>query len=250
MLGYNKLAGLQIQDLGKGPHHAGVGRDPALEHDRSVEFLAAGDRALKIAGDGETEPGHDIVIGSGDLLQVDHVGFGENTATPGDARRMLRLESHLPELVLYPDFQAIGLLVEERTRPCRTLGIHGEVLDKLLGPVEDEQLGVLATHLDNRPRRRHQLEIASGQRCYFAEEFASQDRLHRLAADAGGAQVKSLTFQMAEFVAKDVEEGLERTSLKPPIGRRHDLSAVDHYHLGRHGAYIYSQRQQCITHTL
>jgi hypothetical protein len=62
------------------------------------------------------------------LLQVDHVSLRENTATARHARRHLRFEAQIGEL-LDRVAEPAGLFVEERTRSGGATRVHREITD-------------------------------------------------------------------------------------------------------------------------
>ena len=115
-VGHDQLA-LDGEDLLYRPPHACVRRDPAYEG-KGASFLACLSLvAFKVAGQCEAEPGDQLVFGCSYLLQVDHVGLGENRAPPCDPGRLLRLQGGLREL-LYGEAEAGSLLVQEGAVPA------------------------------------------------------------------------------------------------------------------------------------
>ena len=128
--------------------------DAALERDRRDELLALADGCLEVPGDSVTEPGHYVVVRGRYLLQVDHVALCKYRAPSRDPRRVLALQCEMSEL-FYCEAHPEGLLVEERARACCADRVHLEIrypelLIRAFRRKEDE-LGVLAAHLDHSP---------------------------------------------------------------------------------------------------
>ena len=113
----------------KGPSHSHIGRHPSLEErwvsQRSFPFA---DIALEISCQGIAEASDDIIIRGGDLLKMDHIRFGEDTASSCNPGRVLRLEGKLPKL-FNGQAEPACLLIQKGACACRTEGVHREVAD-------------------------------------------------------------------------------------------------------------------------
>jgi len=69
---------------------------------------------------------------------------------PGNPRRVLRFQSQLSEFPLDRQVHTEGLLIEERPGAGRALGIHGEIDDRSVHRIQNQQLGVFPSHFDDR----------------------------------------------------------------------------------------------------
>src|SRR5512135_46324 len=70
-----------FQNVPKGFSHSKIGGHSSLKDDRSWEVLSLPHVTLKISRHRVTEACDDIIIGCGDLLKVDHIRFGKDTAS-------------------------------------------------------------------------------------------------------------------------------------------------------------------------
>ena len=92
MLWDDQLPVREVQYIRECLSHPHVGRHPSLEGDRFHKGLSFGDIALEVSRKSVAETGNDVVIGCGDLLEVNHVRFGEDTAPPCNAGRIGRFQ--------------------------------------------------------------------------------------------------------------------------------------------------------------
>jgi hypothetical protein len=69
----DQLSVREFQHIQKGPPHSHVGRHPSLEGDRFSKNFPFTDVALEISCQGITEASDDVIIGCGNLLEMDHV---------------------------------------------------------------------------------------------------------------------------------------------------------------------------------
>ncbi len=128
MLRHRHLGFRQGKHFAEGPAHAEVRGHAAEEQKRRMELFALAHGGLEIPGHGKTEPGHDIVIRRGALLEMDHVALGKDTAPARNTRRLCGFEGDGAEL-FDREMKARGLLIEKRSGARGAGRIHGKVFD-------------------------------------------------------------------------------------------------------------------------
>ena len=138
--GMTNSPSFKLQDLGKGPPHSLIGGHPALEGNRLEDIFPLGDIAFQIPGHGKTESGDDVVIRSGLLLEMNHIGLGKDGAAAGNAGRGFGFQGQLAEF-FDGQAQAVGLLIQEGAGPGRAKGVHGKILDEKARPFLFPQAG-------------------------------------------------------------------------------------------------------------
>ncbi len=79
----------EFQDIQKRPAHACVGGHTSLKTDGFNESPPFADVALKIPGQGIAESRDDVVVGRGDLLEMNHVRLGKDAATSSNSGGIL-----------------------------------------------------------------------------------------------------------------------------------------------------------------
>jgi hypothetical protein len=139
--------------------HACVCSHTAHECHGTADLLAFGYTAFEAPGQGIAESGDDLVVRRSDLLKMDHVGFGEDSATPRNPWRIHRPEGDGAEF-FNGETEARRLLIEEGAGPGGTKGIHGEVFDPersvscLAILIQNDELRILTTYVDHCPGLR------------------------------------------------------------------------------------------------
>ena len=211
----------ELQHVLERPAHPGVLGDAAQEQHGRDELLALAHGGLEVPGHGIAEPGDDIVVGRGDLLEVDHVALGEDAAAAGDGGWGLGLEGDGAEL-LDREVEARRLLVEEGTGAGGTGGVHGEIRD--LDPAalllsQRDELGVLAAHLDDGPGLGMESADESGLTQDLVDEEAAQGYGHLLPAAAGDAAGGDPPLGEAGQERRQfIPQGLDRVALDAGAG--------------------------------
>ena len=154
--GDNQFAGREAQHRLEGAHDTLVVGDTALKKDRRHKGFAFADHTLEVARQSQAEARQDVGQRRTLLLQVDHVGLGENRTASGDAGRMGRLERQGGEFALNRNAEPLGLLVEKRAGASGTNRVHRKVAQRQLAlgrlPVQRKKLAVLAANLDHGAR--------------------------------------------------------------------------------------------------
>ena len=84
----NQFALFQFENVLKRLHDAFIPRDAAMKRYRLFKRFPLAEIAFVIPRHRVAQARHDVVIRRGDLLQMNHVRFGEDRAASGDARRM------------------------------------------------------------------------------------------------------------------------------------------------------------------
>ncbi len=113
MLRDNQLVQSETQNFRKGASHTRIGGNPTFECNRSVKFLSARNSALEIARDCKTKAGDDIIVGGRYLLEMYHIGLGENRASTRNARRISGAKRQLSELIFHRYVHSVCLLIEK-----------------------------------------------------------------------------------------------------------------------------------------
>ncbi len=108
-------------------HNTGICCNAALKNNGFDQFFAFGQVTFKIPGNCKAQSCHDIVHRGGNLLQVDHIAFGKNTASSCYMWRVCRFKSQFPEFFLDRNPDAFCLLVEERACACCTDAVHRKI---------------------------------------------------------------------------------------------------------------------------
>ena len=94
----DQLSVRELQHIQKGLPHSHIGRHPPLEGDGLSKDFPFPDVALEISCQRITKASHDVIIRCSNLLEMDHVRFGEDAASPCDARGVGRFQSQLTKL--------------------------------------------------------------------------------------------------------------------------------------------------------
>ncbi len=242
MLRHGQVGLAELQDLPEGPAHAEVRRDAAEEEDRRVEGPALADRGLEVPGHGEAEPGDDVMVRRGDLLEMDHVALGEDAASPRHGRGRPGAKRDLAEL-LDGEMEAVGLLVQEGAGAGCAGGVHGEVLDPDAAARfgrEGDELGVLAAHLDDRPAVGMERAGEGG----LGEDLVDEERAERLGRGLAAAarDARSNDAALGEPLMQAGEllpERPDRIALDAAVGVGQQLALlVQHGGLDAHGSDI------------
>jgi len=225
--------------LVEGLRDGGIAGHPALEEDRGREALPLADDAAEVASEGLTEPGEDVGEGNALLLQVDHVGLGEDGAAAGHAGRVAGGEGQTGELPVDADAEALGLLVEERACARGAQRVHGEVAERHLAgglvPLHREELGVLPADLDDRPR----LGVEDAHRPRLGDELVvvnpADEARHRTTTRPGETDGEDpRPCELPVEKSTGLEEGLPGLPVGPHVAVGEDLTAgVQHDQLDR-----------------
>ncbi len=156
-----------------------------MKRDGFDESPSRCDVALEISGQGKAEAGNDIIVGGGDLLQVDHIRLCKDTASSGNPGRVLRPQCQFPEL-LDGQTQTAGLLVQKRARSRRAKGVHGEIADLEVSiraiVVDQDELGILSPHVDYGSYFRVEKGDRLSLRYDFVHELPAQELSQKFSA--------------------------------------------------------------------
>ena len=263
MLGDYQLPVGESQQLAERPHHAGVAGHATLECNGARDLLSPGEVALHVAGHGETEACRDIGNGRGNLLEVDHVALGKDTAPPGDPRRAVRLQGKLPELSLDGKPHPLCLLIEKRAGARGADAVQGKVLEAAAAGVapsrrflqagdpgsfavglrEHDELRVFASHLDDRAHVRVQGRDGSA----LGYDFIDKVTANQLGRPSPARSRKADESDMAVSVtpeqgAEQALELMERPPAAPGVAVLDDSKALVHHdRIDRDASDVYSQ---------
>ncbi len=233
---------VELKDLLEGLPYALVGGNPALKGHGGDKVLALADGRLEVTRNRVAEPGDDVVVGGGYLLEVYHVALGEDGATAGHSRRVLALQCQMAEL-LYGEPHAVGLLVEERPCAGGAYGVHLEVGNPELAAFllrHEDELGVLPAHLDERPGLR---VVDLGSLCLRYDLVGKAGAYHRgyelSAASGDGHELYVLPAVLLHQLRQHGEGRLKRLALGPCIMLFEQVLAfIENYRIGAYRAYI------------
>jgi hypothetical protein len=138
---------------------------PPLKDDGFFYVSTAAQDAYEVSGKCKTQACHDLRDLHADLLEVDHVAFGEHRASP---RQTWHTFSHQrqPAKIRNVDSKPKRLLIEKGTGPCRANRIHRKIFyveDVIAFALpETDELCILSPNLDDRSCERVQVSDCSG----------------------------------------------------------------------------------------
>ncbi len=190
----------EFQDILECLSHSHIGRHPSLKGDRSDKGLSLADVALEISGQGITETGDDVIVRRGDLLKVNHIRFGKDTASSGNAGRIFRFKGKLAEF-FDGETQPARLLIQKRTGAGSTERVHREITDLEMAILlfDKDQFRVLSSDIDDRPDLRIKMLNRFGLRDDLVHEMPFEEFGEQFPSGAGKREaVKLLGWNAAE----------------------------------------------------
>ncbi len=142
----------KFQHIQKGPSHPNIRCHPSLEGNGLYKIFPLTDIALEISCQRIAEASNDVVIGCGDLLKMDHIRLGKDTASPRNSRGVCRFQSKLPKL-FNRQAESAGLLIQKGSCAGSAESIHREVtdLEVALLFLNKDQFGIFSSDIDDRP---------------------------------------------------------------------------------------------------
>ena len=229
----------EAEHFAQSPHDARVGRDAALEHHRLLDLAPPCEVAPEVPGNCKAKSRNDVFHGRSNLLQVNHVTLGKDTAPSRNVGRLDALHGELAELALDRDSDPFRLLIQKAAGPGRTHRVHREVRETrrlviVAGPDHD-QLGVLAAYLDHRPCLGMQRRHGGGLGHYLVHKGAA-DQVHGYRAAGSGDRNRLDAFRgvARENVVQDLEQSVKRATVAERVVVFHDITvAVDQRRIDR-----------------
>ena len=168
-------------------HPADVGVRSAEQQDVRQQRVAAGEHRQVLPDDRVEQRRHQLIRRHAHLLQAVDVGLGEHAAFAGDRVDLDARVPHVGKLVAR-DLQLRVDLVDDGARPAGALVVHRRdllLLARLGVFFEDDDLGVLATELDDRTGLRIELLHCQADRVDFLDELRPDPRCDPPAPGAG-----------------------------------------------------------------
>ena len=184
-----------LEDLAERRGHGVVVGGAALEEDARRRRALAHQAVEVVGGDGEGEPGDQVLAPRAALLVGHDVALHEHGAALAQTDGRRRAERQLGELVDDVDAELLGLLLEERAGAGGAGLVHGEVDDDAV--LQADELGVLAADLEDRVELPADLAADEvGARLVggdlVGDDVGAAELADELAPGAGGADAQQV----------------------------------------------------------